>query len=68
MLFQTPQSWNTRGVFVGIQVIVIAIRMIFLFFVFAVVIFIMLALFQVLYISDGCCTEFNVYYFILYLF
>ena len=23
---------------------------------------------KVLYISDGCCTEFNIYYFILYLF
>ena len=25
-------------------------------------------LIKVLYISDGCCTEFNIYYFILYLF
>ena len=27
-----------------------------------------IGLIKVLYISDGCCTEFNIYYFILYLF
>ena len=31
-------------------------------------IFNMLQLYKVLYIFDGCCIEFNIYYFILYKF